>query len=217
LKEKDMKINSTRTYAWLAGAAVILGLGAMSYRAFAPGTEADPFADCRRGAVAGGAATIGGPFTLVNGDGARMTATEAISKPTLVYFGYAYCPDICPTDLSRNALAADELADRGEDVGLVFITIDPARDTPEVVKDFTQALHPGMIGLTGTPEEIAEVAREYKVYYRKAGDDPDTYLMDHSTFTYLMGAGGTFLEFYPSDATPEAVADSVSCFAAAAS
>lgn len=210
-----MKIDIPRTYSLLAGTVAVVGLGVMGYFAFAPGTVADPYADCRRGAVAGGTATIGGPFDLVNGQGARMTEAEAITKPTLVYFGYAYCPDICPTDLSRNVLAADELAERGEDVGLVFISIDPERDTPEIMRDYTEALHPGMIGLTGTPEEIAEVAREYKVYYRKAGDDPKTYLMDHSTFTYLIGAGGTFLEFYPSDATPEAVADSVGCFTAA--
>lgn len=209
-----MTINTTRTYALLAGAVAIAGLGAMGYLALAPGSDPDVFADCRRGAVAGGTATIGGPFTLVNGDGARMSEAEVITKPTLVYFGYAFCPDICPTDLSRNALAADELEERGEDVGLVFITIDPARDTPEVVRDFAASLRPGMIGLTGTPEEIAEVAREYKVYYRKAGDDPEAYLMDHSTFTYLMAKDGSFLEFYPSTATPEEVAESVSCFAA---
>lgn len=210
-----MKIDIPRTYSLLAGAVAVAGLGVMGYFAFAPGTVADPFVDCRRGAVAGGTATIGGPFDLVNGQGARMTEAETFTKPTLVYFGYAFCPDICPTDLSRNVLAADELAERGEDVGLVFISIDPERDTPEIMGDYTEALRPGMIGLTGTPEEIAKVAREYKVYYRKAGDDPKTYLMDHSTFTYLIGEGGAFLEFYPSDATPEAVAESVACFTAA--
>lgn len=208
-----MRSERTRAYAMIAGGVAIVALGAMGYVAFAPADEGDPYADCRRGQVAGGTATIGGPFELVNGDGEPATDKEAITGPTLVYFGYAFCPDICPTDLLRNALAADELAEDGVDVGQVFITIDPARDTPEVVKDFSQSIHPDLIGLTGTPEQIAVAARDYKVYYRKAGEDPEDYLMDHSTFTYLMAPGGEFLEFYASDVSPEAVAESVSCFA----
>jgi protein SCO1 len=209
-----MKPERTRAFALLAGTVAVVALGVMGYLAFAPGGEGDPFADCRKSQIAGGVATIGGPFDLVNGDGARETDKQAITKPTLVYFGYSYCPDICPTDLSRNALAADELAERGVGVGQVFISVDPGRDTPAVVKDFTQSIHPRLIGLTGTPDEIAAVAREYKVFYRQSGDDPENYLMDHSTFTYLMAPGGAFLEFYSSDASPEEVADSVACFAA---
>lgn len=209
-----MKADRTRLYATLAGAALVAGLGAMAYVAFAPRSGADPFADCRATQVAGGAATIGGPFTLVNGAGAPESDAEAITGPTLVYFGYTFCPDICPTDLSRNALAADALAEKGVKVGQVFISIDPARDTPAVVKDYAAAIHPDLVGLTGSEEEIAEVAREYKVYYRKAGEGAENYLMDHSTFTYLMAPGGRFLEFYSSDATPEQVADSVACFMA---
>ena len=139
--------------------------------------------------MAGGAATIGGPFALTDGAGRRVTDAEAITGPTLVYFGYTFCPDVCPMDLSRNALAAAELAERGTKVGQVFITIDPARDTPEVVRDFAAAIDPGLVGLTGTAEEVAAAAAAYKVYYRKSGDDPDYYLMDHSTFTYLMAPG----------------------------
>jgi protein SCO1/2 len=161
----------------------------------------------------GGAAAIGGQFALEDGAGARVTETEAVVKPTLIYFGYTFCPDFCPTDLSRNALAAENLAERGIDVGQVFITIDPERDTPEVVREFTAAIDPGLLGLTGTPEEIAAAAAAYKVYYRKAGED-EYYLMDHSTFTYLMAPGVGFLDVYRSDASPEEVADSVACFAA---
>ncbi|TPE52742.1 SCO family protein [Amaricoccus solimangrovi] len=208
-----MKTDRARPYALAAGIAAVVALGVTGYFALFPGAEADPFADCRSGQVAGGVATIGGPFELVNGAGAPETDKEAITGPTLVYFGYSFCPDICPTDLSRNALAADELAEKGIRVGQVFISVDPARDTPEVVRDFTRSIHPDLIGLTGTPEQVARVARDYKIYYRKAGDDPETYLMDHSTFTYLMAPGGKFLEFYGSDALPEQVADSVACFA----
>jgi protein SCO1/2 len=209
-----MTRDRTRAYALLAGGVAVVGLGAMAYFALAPRSVADPYADCRRSQVAGGAATIGGPFTLVNGAGAPETDKEAITGPTLVYFGYTFCPDICPTDLSRNALAADEVAGKGLRVGQVFISIDPERDTPEVVRDYASSIHPDLVGLTGSPEQVSEAAREYKVYYRRAGDDPSNYLMDHSTFTYLVAPGGEFLEFYPSDASPEAVAESVACFAA---
>lgn len=202
---------STRTYAIAAAALVIAGLAATGYAVMRP--SGDPFADCRRSQVAAGAATIGGPFTLTAADGSRMTDTQAITGPTLVYFGYSFCPDICPTDVSRNALAAEALKERGLDVGQVFVSIDPARDTPEVVGDFTAAIDPGILGLTGSDADVAAAAKAYKVFYRKAGDDPAYYLMDHSTFTYLMAPEAGFLEFFPSDATPEAVADSVACFA----
>ena len=176
--------------------------------------NADPFADCRRGSVAGGAAAIGGPFTLEDGAGRSVTDADAITGPTLVYFGYTFCPDVCPTDLSRNALAAADLAEKSVRVGNVFVSIDPARDTPPVVRDFVQAIDPAIVGLTGTPEQVAAAARAYKVYFRKAGDDPQYYLMDHSTFTYLMAPKVGFLEFFTSDMRPEDVAASVSCFAA---
>ena len=133
---------STRSYAIAAAAVVIVGLAATGYAVMRdPG--GDPFADCRRGQVAGGAASIGGPFTLTAADGSRVTEVQAITRPTLVYFGYGFCPDICPTDLSRNALAAQTLKERGIDVGQVFVSIDPARDTPEAVGAFTGAIDPG--------------------------------------------------------------------------
>jgi len=202
----------TRVSAIVAAAVAVVGLAIGGYFAFLrPG--ADPLADCRRGAVAAGAATIGGPFTLTDGDGRRVTDADVIKGPTLVYFGYTFCPDICPTDVSRNALAADELAEKGIDVGQVFVTIDPARDTPEAVKAFTSAIDPAIVGLTGSDDDIAAAARAYKVYYRKAAGDPEFYLMDHSTFTYLMAPDTGFLEFFSSDATPDAVAQSVACFA----
>ncbi len=203
----------TRIYALLASAAVLVGLAAGSYFTMRA-SSADPFADCRKGVVAGGAAAIGGPFSLTDGSGRRVTDAEAITGPTLVYFGYSFCPDVCPMDLSRNALAAASLAERGEKVGQLFITIDPARDTQPVIKDFTAAIDPALVGLTGTPEEIAAAAKAYKVFYRKADDDPQYYLMDHSTFTYLMAPKVGFLEFYPSEMSADDVASSAACFAA---
>lgn len=202
----------TRVSAIVAAMVAVVGLAIGGYFAFLR-PDADPFGDCRRGAVAAGAATIGGPFALTDGDGRRVTDADVIKGPTLVYFGYTFCPDICPTDVSRNALAADELAAQGTDVAQVFVTIDPARDTPEAVKAFTSAIDPAIVGLTGSDDDIAAAARAYKVYYRKADGDPEYYLMDHSTFTYLMAPGTGFLEFFASDTTPEAMAQSVACFA----
>lgn len=201
----------TRAIAFAATAVLLVLLGVAGYLFWAP-HGADRFADCRKGQVAG-EATIGGPFSLVDGSGRRVTDADVITRPTLVYFGYSFCPDFCPTDLSRNALAAEMLAGKGITVGQVFISIDPARDTPEVVNDFTTAIHPELVGLTGTEAEVAAAARAYRVYYRKAGDDPDYYMMDHSTFTYLMAPKVGFLDFYGSDVKPDDLAAAVACFA----
>ena len=107
----------------------------------------DPFASCRQTAVAGGAATIGGPFTLVSETGETVTDADVITGPTLIYFGYTFCPDVCPMDVARNATAVDILEERGRMVTSVFISIDPERDTPKAVADFTDNLHPRMLGL----------------------------------------------------------------------
>ena len=202
----------TRLSAIVAAVAVVVGLAAVGWFALRP-SNGDPFAPCRTTAVAGGTAAIGGPFELTDGAGRRVTDAEIITGPTLVYFGYTFCPDVCPIDLSRNALAAAELAERGTKVGQVFITVDPARETPEVMRDFSAAIDPDLVGLTGSDDDIAKAAAAYKVFYRKSGDDPDYYLMDHLALTYLMEPGTGFLEVYRSEATPEEVADSVACYA----
>ena len=202
----------TRVIVLFAAAAVLLGIGAGTLIVM-DGTKKDAFADCRRGAVAGGSAKIGGPFELVDGNGMTVSDADVITRPTLVYFGYSFCPDVCPADLSRNAIAVDLLAEQGIDAGQVFITIDPARDTPDVIKDFTGFIHPDLRGLTGSAEAVADAASEYRVFFQKSGDDEEYYLMDHSTFTYLMAPAPGFLEFFQSTATSEEVADSVSCFA----
>ena len=200
----------TRALILMAVATVLLGVAVGWYVMM--GRSGDQFAACQRGAVAGGAAEIGGPFELLNGDGALITQAEAIDRPSLVYFGYTFCPDFCPNDLSRNAIAADILAEDGVDVGLVFISVDPDRDTPEVVTDYAQSIHPDLLGLTGDEKQVATAANAYRVYYGRADDDPEFYLMDHSTFTYLMDPELGFLEFYVSDTSPEDMAESVACF-----
>lgn len=205
----------TRIYATAAAAFIAVLVGGMVYFGFA-GRGDDPFARCRDGQVAAGAATIGGPFTLVNEDGRTVTDAEVITRPTLIYFGYTFCPDLCPVDNARNAEAADLLARRGFDVTPVFITIDPKRDTPDVMRQFTSTLSARMIGLTGTDAQVAAAAKAYKVYYRVQDPTQANYLFDHSTFTYLMLPGRGFVDFFRRDVTPARMADRVACYLKAA-
>lgn len=160
------------------------------------------------GTVAG---DIGGPFTLISETGRTVTERDVITKPTLVYFGYTYCPDVCPLDTARNAAVTDILAERGYDVAPVFITVDPARDTPEVLEEFTNWIHPALVGLTGSEEQIREAMQAFRVYGAKQDGDPEYYLVDHTTFTYLMMPGSGFVDFYRRDLTPEEMADRVAC------
>lgn len=203
----------TRTFAVAAGVVALAGVAGM---ALAPrlGGSTDAFAACRDGQVAGG--DIGGPFTLVNGAGQTVTDRDVITGPSIVYFGFASCADVCPLDNARNAQAVDLLEQRGVEATPVFISVDPERDTPEVVDSYVKAFHPRLIGLTGDAEQVAQAARAYRVYYAKQDGDPDYYQVDHSTFSYLMLPEVGFADFVDRDATPEAVADKLECFAKAA-
>lgn len=201
----------TKFFAVVAG-IVVLGLLGGSYLKIRLDQANDPFADCRSGAVGGGA--IGGPFELVDGNGKLVTDTEIITKPSLIYFGYTFCPDICPLDNARNAEAVDILEEKGFDVQPVFITIDPARDTPEVVRDFAQNLHPKMVGLTGSDAQTKAVSQAYKTYFKKQDDGGEFYLMDHSTFTYLVLPGAGFVEFFKRDDSADVMAEKAACYVA---
>ncbi|WP_158965111.1 SCO family protein [Chachezhania sediminis] len=201
----------TRLYAILAAVVVVLFVGGIWALTAWP-REDDRFAMCRNSAVAGGGA-LGGPFELVNAKGETVTDAEVITEPSLVYFGYTFCPDVCPLDTARNAEAVDVLADRGMSVTPVFISVDPKRDTPEVVGNFAEALHEKMIGLTGSPEQVAAASKAYRTYYKAHDDEGDDYyLVDHSTFTYLVLPDVGYVDFFRRDMSPEAMADAVGCF-----
>lgn len=200
-----------KIYAGLAVVAVAGLLGGTYYAALQRSGN-DPFADCRTSAVAGGGGDIGGPFTLVDENGKTVTDKDVLAKPSLVYFGYSFCPDVCPLDGARNAEAVDLLKAKGLDVTPVFISIDPERDTPAVLKDFTANLHPDMIGLTGTPEQVQAASRAYKTYFKKQDSGDQYYMMDHSTFTYLMLPGSGFADFFTRDDTAEQIATRAACF-----
>jgi protein SCO1/2 len=173
----------------------------------------DGLSACRSTAVAG-AGAIGGPFELTSETGARVTERDVIDGPALIYFGYTFCPDVCPVDAARNADAATILT---EDYGLavkpVFISVDPRRDTPDVLADFTDALHPEMLGLTGSPEDVDRVVRAYKAYASVPAEPEDEYyLVDHSAFTYLMLPEIRFAEVYRREVTPAEMAESLACY-----
>ncbi|MGB3280910.1 MAG: SCO family protein [Pseudorhodobacter sp.] len=199
----------TKMYAGVAVAVMAALLGGSAYWVYSNQTG-DAFADCRGGQVAGGA--IGGPFTLVNQKGETVTDKDVITKPSLVYFGYTFCPDVCPLDNARNAEAVDILEEMGLDVTPVFISIDPTRDTPEVMAEFASIMHPKMIGLTGTEDQVKAASLAYKTYYKKQDADDEFYLVDHSTFTYLMLPDTGFVDFFKREATPDEMAQSVACF-----
>lgn len=194
-----------------AALAVVAGLGFTWFASTRHAGE-DIFAQCRSSVVAGGAGAIGGPFTLTDENGKTVTDKDVITEPSLLYFGYTYCPDVCPLDNARNAEAVTLLEDRGYSITPVFISIDPARDTPELLRQFTDLMHPKMIGLTGTPEQVKKVSQEYRTYF-KVQDPNDPYtLIDHSTQSYLVFPKIGFVEYFNRDAKPEDMADRIGCF-----
>lgn len=199
----------TRVYAGLATLVAVLALGFMGWKAFFDRPD-DAFAQCRQGQVAGG--DIGGPFTLINTAGQTVTDADVLTKPSLVYFGYTFCPDVCPFDMARNVEAVDLLAARGLEVTPVFISIDPERDTPEALADYASNMHPQLIALTGSAEQVKVASQAYKTFYRKQPSEDEFYLVDHSTFTYLMLPGTGFVDFFRREITSDQMADSVACF-----
>lgn len=201
----------TRLYALLAAVFVAALVGGAWFMTRG-GAGGDKFAQCRSSQVAGGADTIGGAFELVNAKGETVTDKDVITEPSIVYFGYTFCPDVCPMDSARNADAVDLLAERGMSVTPVFISIDPERDTPEAVGDFAENLHEKMIGLTGSLDQVKAASKAYKTYFKKNEGDEDYYLVDHSTFSYLVLPGAGFVEFFRRDDTAEQMAEKAACF-----
>lgn len=198
----------------LAAAALLLVGGFMWMRM---GSSADPFAQCRRSAVAGGTAALGGPFTLTDENGARVTDAQVFDRPTLFYMGYTYCPDVCPLDNARNAAAVELLKGRGVNARAVFMSVDPARDTPERMREYTETIDPDLLGLTGSADEVGAVAKAWRAYFKLNNEDDKTdYLVDHTTQTYLVLPGHGTVEFFGRDSSPEQIADTAACFAAAA-
>jgi cytochrome oxidase Cu insertion factor (SCO1/SenC/PrrC family) len=149
-----------------------------------------------------GRGSVGGPFTLTDQTGKQRSDTEFRGKLMIVYFGYAYCPDVCPADLMAITQALDALGPAAEGVQPIFITIDPERDTKGLA-DYVAAFHRSFVGLTGSPDEIRKVANSYKAFYAKVpGERGGDYSIDHAGVIYLMGRNGEYLGFMPPQTDP---------------
>jgi protein SCO1/2 len=192
--------------------------GAMSTRArfLAASFAIAVLGGCGQGAVPAGdaplaGAQIGGPFELVDGEGRTVRWSDFDGKYRVLYFGYAYCPDVCPLDVQRMMQGYARFKEAepalAAQVQPIFVTIDPARDTPQVVGQFTRAFSNDLVGLTGTAEQVDKAARAFAVYYQKGEEGAGGgYLMDHSRAAYLMGRKGEPIAMLPVDQSPEAVA-----------
>jgi protein SCO1/2 len=195
---------SKKTLLAILGIALVLGIG-LTYRLMMMGTETN----------SSGAASIGGPFELVNQDGETVTQDDFKGKYMLAYFGYTFCPDVCPTELQVMGTAMDMMpGDVAKEITPVFFTVDPERDTVEAIAEYVPYFHDRMVGLTGTVEQTTAAAKAYRVYYAKAipegePEDTDTYLMDHSSFVYLMDRDGQFVRHFNYGTSPEDMAKGV--------
>ncbi|MFD1626208.1 SCO family protein [Azospirillum griseum] len=179
-------------WSWIAGAAVALFLtvGAVWSQIGA----AQHTADNGKALLA----ALGGPFALTDQRGRAVTDRDFHGRVVVLFFGYTFCPDICPTDLQIVAEALDRLGPRADGVQPLFVTIDPQRDNPAQLAEFTALFSPRILGLTGTPDQVAEAAKRYRVYYARAqGGESDAYTMDHSAFFYLLDRQGRTARVLP--------------------
>lgn len=154
--------------------------------------------------------TIGGPFSLTDQHGRRVSDVSFRGRHMLVFFGFVNCPDVCPTALQNVTLALDRLGDDAKKVVPIFITIDPARDTPDALARYLANFHPNIVGLTGSSAEIAAVAAAYRVAYGRVDEgQTDTYAMFHSAYLYFMGPDGRFLQHFRHSDAPDRIADPI--------
>ncbi|KAF3168121.1 Cu-binding protein [Orbilia oligospora] len=200
-------------FSFRAGALFVLtGVGLYSYFTYEKGRmERMRVTESHKGV---GKARIGGEFTLTDQNGQRITDKEARDgKFSLVYFGFTHCPDICPEELDKMAVMIDKVYEkRGKSLQPIFITCDPARDTPKVMKEYLNEFHPALVGLTGTYDEIKDVCKKYRVYFSTPRDLKEgmDYLVDHSIYFYLMDPDGNFVEALGRQHTAHQAADIIS-------
>ncbi|HAL07866.1 MAG TPA: SCO family protein [Brevundimonas sp.] len=181
-----------------ACAVIALALGLITMVVVGGRQQAAPTTD-----AATGQPLVGGPFTLTNQDGQAVTEKILEGKWSLVFFGFTYCPDYCPTTLGVLNAVQERMGDKAKDLQIVFISIDPERDTPQMLKDYlsSDGFPDDVIGLTGTPEQVAQVAREYRAFYQKVGEG-EGYTMNHGLTVYLMGPDGKFRSAVAHDLGP---------------
>lgn len=153
-----------------------------------------------------GRAPVGGAFALPDAAGKLRSLAEFRGRLVLLYFGYAYCPDVCPTDLAAIGGALRLLGEKAADVQPLFVTLDPARDTPQVLREYAPAFHPSFIALRGSDADTLSVARSYKVFYEKVPDGKGGYDIDHAAFTFLLDRNGNYIAFFPPGTKPDRIA-----------
>lgn len=203
----------TRYNPLILAAALVIALiaGVLLWRAGSEPVTAGSSGEASSSAQGTGIATIGGPFTLTDETGHEVTDADFTGKYMLIYFGFTSCPDVCPTELQAMTTAIDALGAAGDNIQPVLVSVDPERDTPEVLAPYVKQFSPRLKGLTGTPDQLAAVAKEYKVFYEKVKDETssDDYTMDHSSVVYLMGPDGKFLTFFGPGTTPDKMAEKI--------
>jgi len=184
----------------LAG-ALLLGVASLGYAQ----TTAQSKAESTRlmSELMSGKGQVGGPFTLLDHTGKKRSLAEFKGKVVLIYFGYMFCPDICPTDLSNLAALLKRLGKDGDQVQAIFITLDPARDTPELIGKYVQHFDKRILGLRGTEQQTKQVATQYKTFYEKVSLKGNQYVIDHTAFTYIVNRAGKYLAFFPPGTSPE--------------
>jgi cytochrome oxidase Cu insertion factor (SCO1/SenC/PrrC family) len=193
--------------------ALVLRLVLIAVVAFTAAVAAVAFwftPDPKTASVTTGEALIGGPFTLTDADGKRRTDAEFRGRHMLVFFGFTNCPDFCPTALSTMSQALEKLGPKAANLAAIYITVDPERDTPAELKKYAQNFDRRIVMLTGTPAEIAAVARAYRVYYAKRElGKPGEYTMDHSAYIYLLGPDGKYLTHFRNAVSPDDLAEAL--------
>lgn len=188
---KTTQLRRIRFSLWILVAAAVLALGGAYFVRTIGVREPPP-------PVTVGEAAIRSEFSLIDHNGNRVTEADFLGRWQLVFFGFTHCPDVCPTTLAYMANVLDRLGEEVERVAPIFITVDPSRDTPEVMAEYVQAFHPKLTGLTGSETEVAAAAQSFRVYYEKMEEEtaPDGYLMAHSGHIYLMTPEGRFEDVF---------------------
>lgn len=183
-------------------AIVLFGLALGGLSAWIMVSQAPP-----SGAVATGKALVGGPFSLVDASGKRVSEKDFAGRKMLVFFGFTSCPDVCPGGLQVISAALEKLGAKADKVAPVFITLDAERDPPAKVGEYVKSFSPKLIGLSGTPDEVTAAAKAYRVYFKKVpGSDPNNYNIDHSSIIYLMDEHGQYLTHFPYPITVDELA-----------
>jgi protein SCO1/2 len=184
----------------IGGAAIVAAVCAALFVWTGPMSGEPRRADAARlmNELMSGKAAVGGPFTLTDPWGKSRSLADFRGKVVLLYFGYTYCPDVCPTDLAAIGATLRALGPQADAVQPIFVTLDPQRDTPGVLREYVSAFHPAIIALRGSDEDTKRIATSYKVFYEKVRTPrSDAYLLDHMTFTFLLDRDGNYVAFFP--------------------